>query len=95
MFLPSVDLSKYEAAADSEFYTSSSRCRLGKIYSDDRLVEPSWSKVSITPWGEAAKVCGGYGRRLVNGTTSKDAPDFMYSKVKSLLPLRTAFKYTQ
>lgn len=81
IFWSPMDVSKYEAAEDAEFYTSSTACRLGRVYSDTSLIEPSWSRISVSPWGEAAKVCGGYGRRIVNGSTSKDAPEFMCSKV--------------
>lgn len=80
IFLPRIDVSRYEPDEDSRFYATSAACRLGRIHSDAFLIEPSWSSVSRSPWGEAAKVCGGYGKRIVNGTTSRDAPDFIYSK---------------
>lgn len=81
MFLPATDFSAYEPEESNKFYTASTACTLGRICSDSFLIQPAWSRVTTSPWGEAAKVCGGYGKRLTNGTNSVDAPDFMYSKV--------------
>lgn len=83
LLLPPVDLSNYGPEQDCSYYTASKKCALGRVYSDASLIKPSWISISRSPWGEAAKVCGGYGRRLVNGTTSRDAPDFIYSKARN------------
>ncbi|CAN0132064.1 unnamed protein product, partial [Hapterophycus canaliculatus] len=64
MFLPQAP---YEAHGSNKFYTASSVCTLGRIFSDSNLVQPTWSKVATSPWGEAARVTGGYGERLLNG----------------------------
>lgn len=80
MFLPP-DESLYEADECNNFYTASTACKLGRIHSDTCLIQPAWSRVTTSPWGEAARKCGGYGKRLINGTNSVDTPEFMYSKV--------------
>ncbi|CAN0527623.1 unnamed protein product [Ectocarpus sp. 12 AP-2014] len=77
MFLPQV---KFEADENSKFYTASPVCTLSRIFSDSSLIRPSWSKVATSPWGEAARVTGGYGQRLLNGANSVESPDFMLSK---------------
>ncbi|CAN0558338.1 unnamed protein product [Ectocarpus sp. 12 AP-2014] len=77
IFLPQV---KFEADENSKFYTASSVCTLSRIFSDSSLIQPSWSKVATSPWGEAARVTGGYGERLLNGANSVESPDFMLSK---------------
>lgn len=78
MFLPQAP---YEAQEPTKYYTASSVCTLGRIFSDSSLIQPTWSKVATTPWGEAARVTGGYGERLLNGANSVESPDFMFSKV--------------
>ncbi|CBJ25699.1 hypothetical protein Esi_0008_0128 [Ectocarpus siliculosus] len=78
IFLPQV---KFEADENSKFYTASPVCTLSRIFSDSSLIQPSWPKVATSPWGEAARVTGGYGERLLNGANSVESPDFMLSKV--------------
>ncbi|CAM9577900.1 unnamed protein product [Ectocarpus sp. 4 AP-2014] len=77
IFLPQVE---FEADENSKFYTASPVCTLSRIFSDSSLIQPSWSKVATSPWGEAARVTGGYGERLLNGANSVECPDFMLSK---------------
>lgn len=85
MFLPQV---KYDADENSKFYTASPVCTLSRIFSDSSLIQPAWPKVATSPWGEAARVTGGYGERLLNGANSVESPDFMLSKVGGLLVRR-------
>lgn len=74
----------YEARESDRFYTASTVCTLSRIFSDSSLIQPSWSKVATSPWGEAARVTGGYGERSLNGANSLECPDFMFSKVGGL-----------
>lgn len=78
IFLPHA---RYEAGEDSKFYTASTVCTLGRIFSDSSLIQPAWTKVATSPWGEAARVTGGYGERRLNGANSVESPNFMFSKV--------------
>lgn len=80
IFLPHA---RYEAGEDSKFYTASTVCTLGRIFSDSSLIQPAWTKVATSPWGEAARVTGGYGERVLNGANSVESPDFMFSKVRT------------
>lgn len=82
MFLPHPQTS-YEAGENNKFYTASPVCTLGRIFSDSSLIQPAWSKVATSPWGEAARVTGGYGERLMNGANSVETPDFIYSEVSA------------
>eukprot|EP00903_Cladosiphon_okamuranus_P005641 g5607.t1 len=77
IFLPH---GRHEADKDSKFYTASTVCTLGRIFSDSSLIHPAWTKVATSPWGEAARVTGGYGERLLNGANSVESPDFMFSR---------------
>ncbi|CAM9476710.1 unnamed protein product [Pylaiella littoralis] len=79
MFLPHPQ-APYEASESNKFYTASPVCTLSRIFSDSSLIQPAWSKVATSPWGEAARVSGGYGERLLNGANSVESPDFMFSK---------------
>lgn len=79
------DMSTYCAPEGKEFYTSPPTCYLGRLFSDSALISPSWTRVIDSPWGQSAWTCGGYGRRVINGSNSVDAPDFMYSKVGTVV----------
>lgn len=81
IFLPHA---RYEAGEENKYYTASTVCTLGRIFSDSSLIQPAWTKVVTSPWGEAARVTGGYGERLLNGANSVESPDFMCSKVRAV-----------
>ncbi|CAN0030936.1 unnamed protein product [Discosporangium mesarthrocarpum] len=79
---PSIDVSAFEAEPDLKFYTSSAICHFGRIFADKRLIQPTWMRVTSSPELESAKVCGGYGKRMVNGMLSTDDYDSLYGKHK-------------
>ena len=50
---------------------------LYSLNSDPKKIKPTWSRVTTTPFTSEARRLQGYGRQVVNATTSKDAPEFM------------------
>lgn len=50
---------------------------LYNLNSDPKFIKPTWSRVTTTPFTSEARRLQGYGRHVVNATTSKDAPEFI------------------
>lgn len=67
---------------------------LYSLNSDPKKIAPTWGRVTATPFTSEARRLQGYGRSVVNATTSKDAPSFINKNSSNVTERRPKEKWS-
>jgi len=58
-------------------YIASHPCtQIERLHASDKMIGPTWGKITRSVWDGSSDLCGGYGRRLQRSSISRDAPTY-------------------